>query len=297
MGMEHGQSAEVMVMVAARTDVGRVRKNNEDAFSVTDLESGTVLELGDATSERPLGERGILLVLSDGMGGRQSEEMASGIVVKALPSAVLNDVSSIAPDAKLVSAARSTNQEVIAAANTTTTTGMGATMTVVLLAGSHAYVAQVGDSRAYVLREDKFRQLTHDQSLAQLLVDAGALSPEQARHSSRKNVILQAIGQAADIRVATAILEMRRGDRFLLCCDGLSNHVNDDELRDILGTQGPAEASRKLVDLANERGGTDNITVIVAHLAGGGLQLPIPGESVTATFKIVQDFGPAHASV
>jgi serine/threonine protein phosphatase PrpC len=73
--------------------------------------------------------------------------------------------------------------------------------------------------------------------------------------------------------------------------------VNDDELRDILGTQGPAEASRKLVDLANERGGTDNITVIVAHLAGGGLQLPIPGESVTATFKIVQDFGPAHASV
>ena len=104
--------------------------------------------------------------------------------------------------------------------------GMGATLTAVHLRGDVAHVAQVGDSRAYLLRSGRLQQLTRDQSLVQLLVDQGTLSPEAARTSSRKNVLLQAIGTSDEVKVAIGRLKLRRGDRFLLCCDGLSNALS-----------------------------------------------------------------------
>jgi serine/threonine protein phosphatase PrpC len=150
--------------------------------------------------------------------------------------------------------------------------------------------AQVGDSRAYLLRRGRLWQLTRDQSLVQLLIDQGALTPEAARDSSRKNVLLQAIGTTSQIQVAVGRMTLRKGDRFLLCCDGLSNALEDDELRSLVGGNDPGTACRKLVDLANDRGGRDNLTAIVAHVHGDDLEGPDEAESLDDTIEILSGF-------
>jgi serine/threonine protein phosphatase PrpC len=172
---------------------------------------------------------------------------------------------------------------------------MGATLTAALIERTEAYIVEVGDSRAYLLRAGELPQLTRDQSLVQMLVDAGQLSPEEARHSPQKNVILQSIGLADDLRVAIGRLQLRRGDTILICCDGLSNAITDDEIRRILGANDPTGACAGLIDLANERGGKDNLTAIVARLDGSDLLPASPHESVTATFDVLRAFTPVDA--
>jgi serine/threonine protein phosphatase PrpC len=167
---------------------------------------------------------------------------------------------------------------------------MGATLTAVFIRGTEAYIAEVGDSRGYLMRNGRLRQVTRDQSMVQLLVDQGVISREDARRAPGKNVILQAVGLAPDVRVAIGKLELRRGDRLMLCSDGVSNQITDDELLQIMTDSPPREACETMIALANERGGEDNETVIVADVLGEDLEEPMEFETVTSTFEIMQAF-------
>lgn len=277
----------VTALIAAKSDVGRVRTNNEDAFGLLDLTRGTRLETGPTAVELPIGEDGLLLALSDGMGGHQAGEVASALVLESLYTGLRTGGDGPIAS-KLDAAVRTANGEVFHAARAGNKKGMGATLTAVLVRGNEAYLAQVGDSRAYLLRSGELRQLSRDQSLVQMLVDGGLMSIEDAKNSPQKNVILQAMGLAAEVKVAIGRLDLRCDDVVLLCCDGLSNAISDDELRSLLLEHAPAVACERLVALANERGGEDNLTAIIARFAGSGLAHPTGAD--TSTFEVLQDF-------
>jgi serine/threonine protein phosphatase PrpC len=171
---------------------------------------------------------------------------------------------------------------------------MGATLVAVLIHRALAHIASVGDSRAYLIRNLEIRQLTKDQSYVEALIQAGAITREAAQASPYKNVILQAMGQGPDVTVALGRLAMRRGDVFLLCSDGLSNKVADDEmLRIVLDGPSHEDACARLVALANERGGEDNITVVLAEVSGLALEKPASSERVTSTLEPIQEFHPS----
>jgi PPM family protein phosphatase len=280
---------EVKMLVSALTDVGRARTTNEDAFAVTDLASGEQIEAAGADHAIDVRERGVLLALSDGMGGHQAGEVASALVLESL-GAALQDDSKGAIHEQLEEAVQRANRSVLSAAKSGNRRGMGATLTAVFVRGGEAYIAEVGDSRGYLLRNGRLRQITRDQSLVQLMVDHGVLSAEEARRSPSRNVILQAVGLADDVRVAIARLELRRGDRFLLCSDGVTNAVSDEELRQILTGSDPRAACETMIGLANDRGGDDNETAIVADLHGEGLDPPDEFETVTSTYEVLKAY-------
>ena len=277
---------------AALTDVGLARENNEDAFQITDLSSGATFDGEHSTGSFTVGERGALLALSDGMGGHAGGEIASNVVITSLREAIQADVQRQGGEQKLEAAIRGANAQVVATAQKRNKRGMGATLTAILVDDSGAYVAEVGDSRAYLLRAGQLKQLTRDQSLAQLLVDSGVCTPEQAETSPQKNILLQAMGLKEDVHAAIGHVALRQRDKMLLCSDGVSNAVSADELRDIMQANDPSNACLRLVNLANERGGADNLTAVVALFVDSSLAPPSPSESVTATFTVLKDFGP-----
>src|SRR5450432_1464622 len=276
---------------AALTDVGLARENNEDAFQVTDLSSGAIFDGEHSSGCFRVGDRGALLALSDGMGGHAGGEIASNVVITSLREAIQADAQGQA-EQRLEAAIRGANAQVAVTAQKRNKFGMGATLTAVLLDASGAYVAEVGDSRAYLLRAGQLKQLTRDQSLVQLLVDTGVCTPEQAETSPQKNVLLQAMGLREDVHAAIGHVALRQSDKMLLCSDGVSNAVSADELRDILQANDPPNACLRLVNLANERGGADNLTAVVALFEDPTLAPPSPYETVTATFTVIKDFAP-----
>lgn len=277
------------VRVAGLSEVGRVRKINEDAFVVTDLTTGRPLDPA-ADAELEVGTRGVLLALSDGMGGHAAGEVASALVLESVRASLAGAAEDARVEDSVTAALASANATVRRNAAEEGKRGMGATLTAVLVQAAEACVVEVGDSRAYLLRGETLQQLTRDQTLVQLLVDSGALTAEEARTSSRKNILLQAVGSVDEIKVAISRLQLRRGDRFLLCSDGLSNAVSDDELRQVLLGEEPASACRKLVDLSNGRGGADNLTAVVAHVEGDGLPEAVPSEPIARTLEVVRKF-------
>ncbi|HEX6272648.1 MAG TPA: PP2C family serine/threonine-protein phosphatase [Polyangiaceae bacterium] len=261
----------VALTVFGCSDVGRVRKANEDAFVIADLKQA----LSTYATPQPLalevGSHGILLAVSDGMGGEQAGEVASALTLQSL-SSELPSVQGGSVEAALTASVENANRKVWDVAVDTNRKGMGATLTAVLIHGHRAYVAEVGDSRAYVLRGSRLCQVTHDQSYAQVLFDAGTLTREELRSFRYKNVIMQAMGTRADVVVALNRFTLRRGDRLLLCSDGLTTKVQDEELRRVLlSTPNLDTACKMLVELANERGGEDNITVVIAQMTGEDL--------------------------
>jgi serine/threonine protein phosphatase PrpC len=279
--------SEVIATVAAKTDVGRVRTSNEDAFVIADVGSGAPVDAATQELRQVVPDRGLLLALSDGMGGHQAGEVASALVLDSLRAALRGDGD--VPTARRIElAVQRANTDVVEAAKTADKKGMGATLTALLIEGADAYLAQVGDSRAYLLRDGRMRQLSRDQSLVQLLVDGGVMTAEEAKHAPQKNVILQAMGLTSDVRVAVARLQLRRGDTVLICCDGLSNAVSDDELGSLLVGSTPGDACQRAIALANERGGEDNLMVIVARFDGGAL-MPPEGR-ITQTFEELAAF-------
>jgi serine/threonine protein phosphatase PrpC len=167
---------------------------------------------------------------------------------------------------------------------------MGATLTALYVRGPTAYVAELGDSRAYVLRAGRITQLTKDQSYVQLLIDRGLVGPAQAQESPFRNLILQAIGYQPRVSVALGRLDLRRFDCLLLCSDGLSNEVTDLEMRDIvLESRDLGLAADRLIALANERGGPDNATAVLIGV-NGDLATPSREEPVERTFRVLGTF-------
>lgn len=158
---------------------------------------------------------------------------------------------------------------------------MGTTATIAGLLGSTLYIAQVGDSRAYLIRDGVPRQITKDQSLMQKLIEAGELTEEEASQSERRNIILQALGPEPAIKVDLTFQPLRRGDILVLCSDGLSGQVGKDEIARVISEEKDlVQACRALIERANEAGGPDNITVIIARFDGEGLSVEAEGDDV-----------------
>ncbi len=281
----------IRVHVAGRTDVGLVREHNEDNFVVIDLDKKARESVDGMRTFEP-GDRGALLVVCDGMGGAAAGEVASQMAVDAVFTAMTATAPEPAqPTAearlasfarRLRSAAYTANQLIFDASRADNArAGMGTTMTTVGIVDDRLVMAQVGDSRAYVLRGGAIVQVTRDQSLVNQLIEAGQITEEQARLFEHSNVILQALGVQQDVEVLLSTVELRQGDRVVVCTDGLTGVVTDEEVAAIAGaTEDVAEACRLLIEMARGAGGPDNITVVVARCEGEGLRAPAPEDAV-----------------
>ena len=276
----------IHVRVAALTDVGRTREHNEDAFLVGDLAAPDPLaftgEEGAAGHPHEhllaLPETGMLFLVADGLGGAAAGEVASHMAVRTVFDALRERMPDAATDgaafaAALRDAALAANASIHhVAARNAELRGMGTTLTAAALLGDTLFLAQVGDSRAYLVRNGAAQQLTKDQSLMQRLLDAGEITPEQAETSARRNIILQALGPEPMVKVDITHQPVRRGDLLLLCSDGLSGQVRADTLAEAaVNASDLAELCTSLVHQANAAGGPDNITVVAVRLDGEGL--------------------------
>ncbi len=273
--------------VFGKTDVGRTREHNEDAYLIVDLTTNNS-SLPTAPRTQGAGPKGSLFMVADGMGGAAAGEIASAMAVEAILAEIrANWVTSAATDAEafvlaIKTATKNANTQIFSyAAQHLEYRGMGTTATIAGLLGDTLYLAQVGDSRAYVVRRGVARQITKDQSLMQKLVEAGELTEEEAEHSERRNIILQALGPEQNIRVDLTHQSVRRGDTLVICSDGLSSQVGKDAIADVVTEQDDIElACQELIDLANAKGGPDNITVIIARFDGSGLFPPADTDEV-----------------
>jgi protein phosphatase len=266
---------DVKLRLFGRTDVGQVREHNEDNFIVADLtkESRGLME---ADRSQVVGARGTLLGVCDGMGGAAAGEVASQLAVDIIYQRMaLGDPPKNHDElaARLVHAIEAAGLRIFSEAKLDRTRrGMGTTATIAALVDDHLFLGQVGDSRAYILRGDRLVQVTRDQSLVNQLIEAGQLTEEEAETFEHNNIILQALGTADTVQVDLTYVQLRRGDTLMLCSDGLSGMVRNDEIREVLRTvDDPLEACKTLTDRANQAGGHDNITVVVAKFDGASL--------------------------
>jgi len=272
---------DVVVNVFGRTDVGRTREHNEDAFVVADLTSGNAT-LQPEVRRHVLGPKGTLFMVADGMGGAAAGEIASAMAVEVVLGELRDSwIGRDTADPEvfvraLKRATASANQQIHTFATSHAEyRGMGTTATIAGLLGDTLYLAQVGDSRAYIIRDGVARQITKDQSLMQKLIEAGELTEEEAAQSERRNIILQALGPEAMIKVDLTHQQVRRGDILVLCSDGLSGQVGKDEIARVISEEDDlVSACKRLIDRANEAGGPDNITVILARFEGERLEPP-----------------------
>lgn len=251
------------------TSIGQVRENNEDN-----------LHLWAASSY-------VLAVVADGMGGAAAGEEASRLAVEAVEAGLIAPTRTATPDSrysnldttpetlianKLIQAIRIGNQNIVArAAIEPELRGMGTTVTLAFVRAHRAIVAHVGDSRAYLVEGETggITQITDDHSFVEALVAAGHLTPDQAEDHPMRNVLYRALGQNPDVDVDVYEAYLRPGDRMVLCSDGLTRHVRSREIAEVaLSIDDPEIASQALVDLANARGGEDNVSVIVIAIEG-----------------------------
>ncbi len=287
---------DVLVSVFARTDVGMHRTGNEDAFLVADLTTGNV-GVGPDISAHRVGERGSLMIVSDGMGGAAAGEIASEMAVATICDSLMSEPAEAEIVRRLKVATETANQRIWDhSQENIELLGMGATVTAALVQGTSAYIAQVGDSRAYLIRDGRIKQLTKDQSLAQMLFDSGAVNLEQMA-AVPQNVIMQALGTQQEVKVAMSAVQLLRNDCMILCSDGLSNKVQPDELCAMVqDAEDLTEACRLLIEKANERGGEDNITVVIARFDGEALDSAGEGKAITGSFSpISQEYFDATA--
>lgn len=275
--MASEDQATVILHAAMLTDVGVVREHNEDSVYVD-------------TENR-------FFIVADGMGGHAAGEVASAMAVDTVRETLDNagdDISGFAekPEEEgrkelvtlLETAVRAAHRSVFErGSRETDKQGMGTTLEVVLVAGAEAFIAHVGDSRTYLMRDGRASQITTDHTVAEVLVLEGKLSAEEAQNSPLRTILVNAIGVAPDVGIEMAHVQLREGDQILLCSDGLHDYFPaEQELADRLHARTPKEALADLIGLAKERGGHDNITGVVVHVAGAK---GVPGSS-PASVKI-----------
>jgi PPM family protein phosphatase len=272
----------------AKSDVGRVRRGNEDNFLILDLTTGQAwtgtdgAEPPEEMCRIPLGDKGLVLVVSDGMGGALAGDVASRMAVETVRQMLVESEEEAElpdEDRSLVDYLRHATVYANLAIHhrsqeDTRCAGMGATFTGAAIKDDMLDLVQVGDSRAYIVRGEQIKLATKDQSLVQQLVDVGQISEAEAETHMFRNVILQALGAQSELTPVTGRLRIRQGDILLMCSDGLSGKLRAEDMRRIIrdGENDLALICSKLVEEANERGGEDNITVILARFTGDELQ-------------------------
>ena len=276
------------VELFAKSDVGRVRRGNEDNFLVLELSKQQTWTGSDSAaapadlSSFELGEKGLVLVVSDGMGGALAGDVASRMAVDSVRDMILgnNSEEGCDQDAPLVECLKSATVYANLAIHQKSQedsrcAGMGATFTGAAVHGDLLDLVQVGDSRGYIIRQDQIRLATKDQSLVQQLVDVGQISEAEAETHMFRNVILQALGAQGDVTPVTGRIRLRRGDTLLLCSDGLSGKLRSEDIQNIVRSNPDlSKACEQLIAEANDRGGEDNITVILARFSGDELEEP-----------------------
>ena len=236
--------------ISAKTDVGMVRSNNQDSYSA-----------GDLTSEVTWA------VVCDGMGGANGGNVASETAVKVISDKLTsgyhigmndNSVKNL-----IVSAIEAANMTLFSMArNNEELSGMGTTVVLAVRNTDTLYISNVGDSRIYIVSDSGITQVTTDHSVVQIMLDRGEISPEEAKDHPKKNVITRALGVDPDVRIDYSQEQLNQNDIVLLCTDGLTNYVDDETILDICRAEDKYKIADKLVELANENGGGDNITVV-----------------------------------
>jgi protein phosphatase len=242
------------VEAAGRTDKGRVRPGNEDAFGF------------EPPASSQARAHGTLLIVSDGMGGHAAGEVASRLAVETVQATYYRE--------RGVSIAESVRSAIIEANSAifnnaeqdATRTGMGCTIVVMVVQGSTLTVGHVGDSRGYLIRGGQARQITRDHSWVAMQVEEGVLTPAQAEHHPNRSLLMRALGRQPSVEVEIGQHQLQAGDVLLLCSDGLTGVVNDAEIGDYASRYAPTTAADQLVNLANQRGAPDNVTVLAAAI-------------------------------
>lgn len=241
------------------TDIGRKRQKNEDSYLVNDKIQ--------------------LYIVADGMGGHAGGEFASKIAVSTVEEIIKGDApkdieasyfyaeSKESEEGKLRRAITQAGSKIVQRAiEDPDLRGMGTTATVLYFDDSKAYVAHVGDSRAYCVRNGEIIQITEDHSLVNEQLKSGLITEEEAKTHQLKNIITRSVGVQEEVEVDTIVWDVINDDSYVLCSDGLSNMLQNHEILAYVGQYPTEEAARKLVDLANERGGDDNITMIIVKV-------------------------------
>jgi serine/threonine protein phosphatase PrpC len=273
------------IISAGRTDIGRKRADNQDHFLIADLNKSMLVQSTSLNLEahaRLFGmSHGKLFMVADGMGGHQGGNRASRMAIDLLINQLLNsmhwfssnDEDEFEREKVFVEDLKLLMQRAHEAIERESRTaldkkGMGTTLTVAYVIWPWMYVLHAGDSRCYLLRDGEISQLTKDHTVSNQLVEKGGMTVDEANSSPWSNVLYNALGAGADVVVPDIQkVGLKQGDTVMLCSDGLYRHVRDSEIRDILATElEPQETCRSLIELANFRGGLDNITTVVARL-------------------------------
>jgi protein phosphatase len=268
------------VDVRGRSDIGRVRRTNQDQFLVAALHK--VIDIHDTSlpesyrSRFDSGARALLFLVADGVGGGPGGEIASSLTLDAIMRYVTNSmrcfykldqVATTDLMGELASSVQESHIRLRAeSAHDPNMEGMATTVTMAHVLWPRAYLVHIGDSRCYRLRHGELHQVTRDQTVSQALVDSGAMTAEQAASSPYSNMLTQAVGGSDEVEPALSHLELETGDVLLMCTDGLTKHVSTDAIARILQDHPSAEASANaLVEAALAGGGTDNVTALVAR--------------------------------
>jgi PPM family protein phosphatase len=256
----------------AYSDVGKVRRTNEDSFVIADLTRGIGIE-ENGILKFESGRQGALFAVADGMGGAAAGEMASRIGLKSVYEEVLQLSEEIREadtellDQILIDAVGIANRRIFDISHSNQDfKGMGTTLTAVLELQGQLAIGQIGDSRAYLIRNQSIRQLTRDQSLVAQKVSNGEITEAQARQHPERNILLQALGIGPTVQLGIVNATARADDMILLCSDGLHAQMSADEINEIvLYSANEQDACLELVNLANDRGGPDNITAVLVR--------------------------------
>lgn len=267
---------EVFIEIFGRTDVGRLRDHNEDTFMVADL-SARKRSLQPEVRRHRVGDKGTVFAVCDGMGGAAAGEVASQTAADTIYSelAAAREKPTLEMLARQVDSALAVANERIfnMARRDATRTGMGTTCSLAAVFEGQLLAAQIGDSRIYVIRGDQILQVTRDQSLLNQLLDTGQIEEKDIPNFEHSNVILQALGVVEQIKTVFTRVGLVRNDVILACSDGLAGPVSDEEMLEIVTSSitDLVGVCKKLTQKANEAGGPDNITVVLAQVRGAGL--------------------------
>ena len=254
-------STEKERTIGMLTDVGKVRTIDEDSILAADLSFGVNSE----------NSKFLLLAVADGMGGHAKGEEASKIALNAIARAVIPELFNDTPFTELLEKGiQNANQNILDyTAKYPESSGMGTTSVCAVVKGNEVHLANVGDSRAYVISDDEIRGVTKDHSYVQALVDEGKITQAEAREHPKKNIITKAVGISPSVEADKSILTLGSDESLLLCCDGVIAHLTDEDIHKIINdSPDPKSACQKIVDTTNARGGSDNISLII--LSAGG---------------------------
>ena len=289
----------IHVTLFGMSDMGRVRKNNEDNFVVCNLTTGEV-GITPTLCEHDPGPLGSLFMVADGMGGEASGEVASQLAAVTVPKRLFDNLKTLGTVSEanfvilLREAIEYANQIIFQKAIADPVFhGMGTTTTASALFGQHLFVGQVGDSRCYLIRNKQITQLTRDQTFLNYLRDIGAELPADPEKDSRKSILTQAVGSSETLDVKVTYVRVNQGDRILICSDGLYNMVHEADLMEIASRGDELSKNCKaLIERANANGGTDNITVILAEFSGQGVPAADAGAAVVCKEFNEEEFKP-----